>query len=73
MRAIAMGLGMESVVFCYLWDTGASFLVLVTVGGSVIVNAWKLYRAHALHKHAPKGSSKEAEVCILYVCFCVCT
>ena len=59
-RTIGIGLVMEVIVFLYLWDSGTSVLVLFTVGGSVLVNLWKLWHARTLHRTATvKASSSQ--------------
>lgn len=47
-RSVAVQTAMELVVFLYLIDNETSILVLITVGGTILVNLWKLFRSWQL-------------------------
>eukprot|EP00727_Mastigamoeba_balamuthi_P006423 m51a1_g2400 hypothetical protein (522) ;mRNA; f:761396-763370 len=47
-RAVVMNAAMRSVIFFYLMDNDSSLLVLVPMGMSVAIEAWKLTRVYRL-------------------------
>lgn len=62
-RSIAVNTVMELVVLLYLLDNDTSFLVLFTVGGGLLVNVWKVFRAWTLTKgHAGKGDKESLQI-----------
>eukprot|EP00802_Teleaulax_amphioxeia_P008452 Tamp_08461.p1 GENE.Tamp_08461~~Tamp_08461.p1 ORF type:complete len:574 (+),score=144.21 Tamp_08461:24-1724(+) len=62
-RSIAVNSVMELVVLLYLLDNDTSVLVLFTVGGTLVVNLWKVVRAWALMRgHTNKDDKQSQEL-----------